>query len=147
KTNTRVIFGHFRNIPFLEEVMGGRNLAFERSRDACTIHHCFAGGWIWVIRFDSGIVSVGLVLDRAVYPDNDREAEEELRSFIERLPSINAHLGNTEPVRPPVTPSRMNFSSRTTIGDRFMLTPHAAGFVDPLFSSGINLTQSFIVRF
>jgi FADH2 O2-dependent halogenase len=128
-------------------VVGTHVPSFGRIRDTGTIHHCFEGGWIWVIRFDSAVVSVGLVLDRDVYPDNDRPAEEELRSFLARFPTVAAHLGGAVPVRPLVKTGRVNFSSRSTVGDRFILTPHAAGFVDALFSSGINLTQSWIARF
>jgi FADH2 O2-dependent halogenase len=147
KTNTRTIFSHFTGIPPLDDVLGSRCPEFGRIRDTATIHHCFEGGWIWVIRFDSGVVSVGVTLDREVYPDNDRPAEEEFRAFIARFPTVHAHLGRAEAIRPYTKTGRIQFSSRTTVGERFMLSPHAAGFVDPLFSSGINLTQAFITRF
>lgn len=147
RTNTRTIFSHFRGIPSYDDLLGGRCPLFGRSRDSATIHHCFEGGWIWVIRFDSGVVSVGLTLDRDVYPDNDRPAEEEFRAFIKRFPTVYEHLGEAEAIRPFVKTGRIQFSSRTTVGDRFMLTPHAAGFVDPLYSSGMNLTQAFVARF
>jgi FADH2 O2-dependent halogenase len=41
----------------------------------------------------------------------------------------------------------VQFTSRTILGDGFILAPHAAGFIEPLFSTGIVLTLSFVARF
>jgi FADH2 O2-dependent halogenase len=146
RTNTRTIFSHFRDVPFLEDVLPRRAVRFRASRDACTIHHCFDGGWFWVIRFDNRITSVGLVLDREIHPDNDQPAEEEFRRFVGRFPSVEAQLGSAAAIRPFVKTSRVQFLSHRISGDRYLLAPHAAGFVDPLFSTGIDLTVAFVAR-
>ena len=39
---------------------------------------------------------------------------------------------------------RIQYSSKTTVGDRFVLLQHAAGFVDPLFSRGIWRSQESV---
>jgi FADH2 O2-dependent halogenase len=147
-TNTRTIFGHFADVPSLEDTIGSPNPAFRFKRHGGTQHHCFEGGWIWVIPFDNGITSVGLQLDPRKYPlDESVPAEEELKRVIARFPTVQAHLGNMKPVRKLVRTGRIQFTSKTIIAPGVILTPHAAGFIDPLFSTGITLTQSFVSRF
>lgn len=146
RTDTRAIFGHFREIPALRDLLGEAAPVYASHVDAGTIHHCFDGGWIWVIRFDDGNVSVGAVLDRRKHPDDGRPAEEELFTLLERYPTVREHLGAAVAVRPPVKTGRIQFTSRTIIGDRFLLSPHAAAFIDPLFSTGVDLTLAFLAR-
>jgi FADH2 O2-dependent halogenase len=148
KTHTRTIFGHFENVPSLEDTVGRPNPAFRFKRHGGTQHHCFEGGWIWVIPFDNGITSVGLQLDPRIWPlDESVSAEEEMKRVFAKFPTVKAHLMNIRPVRKIVRTGRVQFTSKTIIGDGFVLTPHAAGFIDPLFSTGITLTQSFVSRF
>lgn len=146
RTNTRVIFAHFRQVLYLEDVLGQPCPLFRTSRDACTVHHCFEGGWFWVIRFDNGVTSVGLVLDRERYPDNGQPAAEEFCSFVTRFPTVKAQLDAAEAIRPFVKTGRIQFTSHPIAGDRYLLAPHAASFVDPLFSTGMDLTVAFIAR-
>ncbi len=147
-THTRSLFGHFEQVPSLEDAVGSPNPAFRFKRHGGTQHHCFEGGWIWVIPFDNGVTSVGLQLDPRLYPlDESVPPEEELRQVIARFPTVQAHLGGMRPVRKLVRTGRVQFTSKTLLGDGFILTPHAAGFIDPLFSTGITLTQSFVSRF
>jgi tetracycline 7-halogenase / FADH2 O2-dependent halogenase len=147
-TNTRSIFGHFEGVPNLDDVLSGNNPSFRFRRQGGTMHHCFPGGWIWVIPFDNGVTSVGLQLDCRMYPLDERiSPEAELKSVVMRYPSIEAHLGEMKPVRDLLRTGRIQFSSKTILGDRFILTPHAAGFVEPLYSTGLVLTLTFIARF
>jgi FADH2 O2-dependent halogenase len=147
-TNTRSIFGHFSHVPSMEDVVGSPNPEFRFKRHGGTQHHCFEGGWIWVIPFDNGVTSVGLQLDPRLFPEESQlSPEEELQKHIARFPSVKAHLSGMKPVRKIIRAGRIQFTSKTILGDGFILTPHAAGFIDPLFSTGITLTQSFISRF
>lgn len=146
-TNTRSIFAHFEDVRDLDESLGGGNETFRFRRTAGTMHHCFPGGWIWVIPFDNGTTSVGFVLDRNAYPlDPGDTAEGEIARFFDRYPSMRAHLGNMKPIRPFTRTDRIQFTSRTILGKGFILTPHASGFIDPLFSTGILLTLRFVAR-
>ena len=147
-TNTRSIFGHFRGVKDLDEALGERNPSMRFRRSAGTMHHCFPGGWFWVIPFDDGVTSVGLQLDRRTFPlDTSISAGQELDAFIRRFPDVARHLGDMTPIRTLVRTDRVQFTSRTILSERFIATPHAAAFVEPLFSTGIMLTLSFIDRF
>jgi FADH2 O2-dependent halogenase len=147
-TNTRSLFGHFKGVIELDDALGGLNPTFRFRRSAGTMHHCFPGGWVWVIPFDNEVTSVGLQFDRRMYPlDESISPEQELARFLDRYPSMKAHLGAMEPVRPIIRADRIQFTVSSMLGDGFILTPHAAAFIDPLFSSGIVLTAAFVARF
>lgn len=147
-TNTRSIFGHFKGVRDLDEVLGGFEPTFRYRRTAGTMHHCFPGGWIWVIPFDCGITSVGFQLDRRMYPlDTSITPEEEIAAILDRYPSVGQHLRGMEPVRPLIRADRIQFTCESVLGDGFILTPHAGSFIEPLFSTGILLTLAFVSRF
>ena len=147
ETDTRSIFAHFRGVRPVETVLGTPDEAFRFRRDGGTIHHAFDGGWMWVIQFDNDTTSVGVVLDRTKHPaDETVPAEEELRAIVDRFPTVAAHLAGMEPTRPLIRTGRIQFSARGIQGPGFVLSPHAAAFVDPLFSSGILFGVAFSIR-
>jgi FADH2 O2-dependent halogenase len=143
--HSRTIFSHFTGIRPLEEVEpGAEGAKVSASWSKGTLHHVFDGGWFWVIPFDnhpgstSNLVSVGLTVDPRRHPRPDGvEPAKEFASFVERFPVVERHLGPAQAARPFVGTDRIQFSSTTAIGNRFLLLPHAYGFVDPLFSRGI----------
>ncbi|MGK3965275.1 NAD(P)/FAD-dependent oxidoreductase [Sorangium sp. So ce118] len=148
KTNTRVIFSHFRNVRPTNDLLGGPHENFRFNRFNGTQHHVFHGGWMWIIPFDNGVTSVGLVLDRDAYPlDPSTPPKDEFWRFIDRFPTVREHLQGAEAIREYNRTDRVQFTSKTILGERFILTPHAAGFVDALYSSGVLLTCAFIARF
>ena len=119
-----------------------------------TLHHIFDGGWLWVIPFDNHpdftnpLCSVGLQLDRRKYPDSKVSPEEEFQALLNRFPSMARQFEHARPVRDWVrSNARLQFSSRQVQGDGYILLPHAAGFIDPLFSSGLAITFNFIYNF
>ncbi|MEJ7602123.1 MAG: NAD(P)/FAD-dependent oxidoreductase [Kofleriaceae bacterium] len=153
-TNTRSIFSHYTGVKYLDDFLEP-NHEMGLIRDGGTMHHCFDGGWIWSIRFDDEVTSVGITLDRDRWPlDESITAEEEFQQIIGRYPSVKAVLGEAKNIRPVIRTGRVHggtdriqFSCSSIVGDRFILAPHAAAFVDPLFSTGILLTSSFMSRF
>jgi len=151
KTKTRTIYGHFEYDPAafdLERIMGGRNPAFRYSRNDRTGHHCFDGGWIWVIPFDNHTVSIGIVLDVDAFPLNPAiPKEEEFQMIVDRYPTIKEHFRYLRLIGDLRRTQRMQLRSNSVLGPRFILTPHASNFVDPLFSTGIMMTARFIARF
>jgi FADH2 O2-dependent halogenase len=111
-----------------------------------TLHHVFDGGWLWVIPFDnhegalSTLCSVGLTLDERVFPKPDQSPQEEFDAFLARFPQIAEQFTGASVVRPWVSTGRMQYSSTQTVGERYCLTAHAAGFIDALYSRGLNNT-------
>ena len=143
-THTRSIYGHFHDVPLFDDVQEA-NPAFRYRRDAGTVHHCFEGGWIWVIPFDNGITSVGFCLDPELWPAA-ASPEADVASVLERYPTIRRHLEGMTLVSDWVQAERLQYSASTIIGPRFVLAPQTGGFIDPLYSGGLNLNQAFLNR-
>ncbi|WP_305786494.1 NAD(P)/FAD-dependent oxidoreductase [Symbioplanes lichenis] len=150
KTDSRTIFTHMRGVrPYdsVEESSGQPNLWHQG-----TLHHLFDGGWMWVIPFDnhagseSDLVSVGLNLDSARFP-RTREPQREWDAFLDRYPAIKRQFAGAEAAFPWVSTGRTQFSSRQTVGDRWILMSHAAGAIDALFSRGMANTMAVIETF
>lgn len=158
-THSRTLFTHLRNVLPFEEILGqaGDALsAYPFSCDHSAQHHLLDGAWMWNLRFENGVVSVGLALDlhrhplEAVRSPDDAERNRlEWSSWIERYPSLAQQLRGAGIVDPP---GRIHGSGRLQrlcgriVGPDWALLPHTAGFVDPLHSSGIAHTMCGIER-
>ncbi len=150
--HSRTIFTHMTNVtPFEDVAPGSEGKRVSDSWSKGTLHHVFDGGWFWVIPFDnyhlseSNLVSVGLTIDPRRYPKPEGvEPEKEFDEFIKRFPLVEQHLGPAEAARPFVGTDRIQYSSTTSVGDRFLLLQHAYGFIDPLFSRGIWRSQEAV---
>jgi FADH2 O2-dependent halogenase len=149
KHRSRTIYSHFAKPDGwdLDEILGGRSEYINTSRNNGTMHHVFAGGWIWVIPFENDTISIGLVLDLDVFPlDHSIPAQEEWDAIVNRYPVVKKHLGGLVPLRSFVRSGRIQITSSTILGDRFILSPHASSFIDPLYSTGMELTVRFVKR-
>lgn len=112
-----------------------------------TVHHLFERGWFWVIGFDNHpdsrnpLCSVGLTFDPRRYPiPADMTPEEEFYHQAARFPDVAKQFEGASAVRPWVRTGRLQYSSKQTVGDRWILLSHAAAFLDPLFSRGLSNT-------
>lgn len=116
-----------------------------------TVHHLFERGWFWVIGFDNHsssrnqLCSVGLTLDERRYPrDPNLTPQQEFFKHAARFPDVAAQYAGAIPMREWVATDRLQYSSSQTVGDRWCLLSHAAGFIDPLFSRGLSNTVEAI---
>lgn len=153
KHHSRSIFTHMVGVKTADEVL--RHSRAERPpvpwHDG-TMHHLFDRGWFWVIPFNNNpdsrnpLVSVGVTVDPRRYPKPGPEvsAAEEFFTFAERYPAVARQFADAHPVREWVSTDRLQYSSSASIGDRWCLMSHAAGFLDPLFSRGLSNTAEVI---
>ncbi|MEV0224998.1 NAD(P)/FAD-dependent oxidoreductase [Streptomyces sp. NPDC050704] len=115
-----------------------------------TLHHLFDGGWTWVIPFDNHsrainpLCSVGLSLDPRMHPEPDCSPAEEFDRWLKSYPDAARQFKNARPVREWVRTGRLQYSSKQTVGYRWCLTSHAAGFIDALFSRGLSNTMEIV---
>jgi FADH2 O2-dependent halogenase len=148
RTRSRTIYNHFVGVVPFDRVAPQRSEhGMPSPFSQGTLHHLFAGGWMWVIPFDNHtsstnrLCSAGINLDLDRYPARvDVPPEQEFWEFVQRFPSVARQFADAKPVRPFVASARTQFSSRQVVGDRWCLLPHASDFIDPLFSSGLAVT-------
>ncbi|MEV6009398.1 tryptophan 7-halogenase [Streptomyces sp. NPDC051976] len=112
-----------------------------------TLHHLIERGWFWIIPFNNykdsknPIISVGLTMDERTYPKpKDITPEEEFQGFLDKYPAVKRQFEGAHRVREWVSTDRLQYSSKQSIGYRWCLMSHAAGFLDPLFSRGLSNT-------
>jgi FADH2 O2-dependent halogenase len=142
KTRSRSVFTHMLGVRPFDEVDVGHG--FPKLWHSGTLHHVFEGGWIWVIPFDNHpssrnpLCSVGLNLDMGRHPRREGVSPEaEWAEVMERYPLIRRQFEGAVAARTWVSTDRLQYSSRATVGDRFLVTAHAAGTIDALYSRGL----------
>jgi len=133
---TEALYTHFTNVRRLDEVESPPYPV-----DDAAVHHIFNGGWIWVLRFANGITSAGAAASFSL-----GEGEAGWRRLVDRYPTIRRQFAPAEAIMPFVHAPRLSFRSGTIAGRRWALLPSAAGFVDPLLSTGFPLTLLGVSR-
>ena len=144
-TNSRAIFGHVTGLPewrsILEQSSPGSTVDHPFSADHAAQHHILEEGWLWSLRFDNDVTSVGLVLDdRAGQSSHNPPDPDEFFRIINRYPSLRLAFSQTTFTAPsdkPVQTQRLQRLASEIAGDGWAMLPHTAGFIDPLHSTGI----------
>lgn len=145
---TQGLYTHFMGVSRLDELgVGVRDETPPFPIDDAAVHHVFDGGWIWVLRFNNGVTSAG-VAATAAHARELRLADgaPAWQRLLERLPTVRAQFANAEPRLDFVHAPRLSFRSGAVAGPNWALLPFAAGFVDPLLSTGFSLTLLGIER-
>ncbi|WAM29665.1 NAD(P)/FAD-dependent oxidoreductase [Myxococcus sp. NMCA1] len=145
KTHSRSIFTHMIGVkPFDDVLVGAERKPSPVPWFQCTLHHIFDGGWLWVIPFNNHkwstnpLCSVGLQLDPRRWPVPEGiTPEQEFNAWLKENPVVERQFVGARAVREWVSVPRLQYSSKRTIGHRYCLLGHAAGFIDPLFSRGL----------
>ncbi len=115
--------------------------------DQAAVHHLFDGGWVWSLRFNNGITSVGIMATEPLAGELKLEdGEPAWRRFLNRFPALQGIFGEAKPVRPFIHNASIAYRAATSSGEGWALLPSASGFVDPLLSTGIPLTLLGIQR-
>ena len=115
--------------------------------DDAAMHHVFDGGWIWVLRFNNGVTSAGVAADSALGGElRFADGAPAWERLLARLPSVREQFAPARPTLPFVHAPRLAFRASAAAGPNWALLPSAAGFVDPLLSTGFPLTLLGVER-
>ncbi|MBC8243610.1 MAG: FAD-dependent oxidoreductase [Verrucomicrobia bacterium] len=139
---TSGLFAHFKNVGVWPSA-GGAPYPVE----SAAVHHVFDGGWVWVLKFNNGITSAGVAATRARATELGlAEGEPGWQRLLAKLPSLAKQFAAAKPVGGFVFAPELSFCSGQITGARWAMLPSAAGFVDPLLSTGFPLTLLGIQR-
>jgi len=147
--HSRTMFTHMVGVTPFEQTPAGKHRVPDAWSNG-TLHHVFPGGWLWVIPFDNHdrslnpLCSVGLTLDPRVHPASELSPQQEFEEFLRRFPDIAPQFEAAGPARPWQSMDRLQYSSKQIVGDRFCLTSHAAGFIDPIYARGLTNTLEVV---
>jgi tetracycline 7-halogenase / FADH2 O2-dependent halogenase len=111
------------------------------------VHHIFDGGWVWLLRFNNGVTSAGVVATSDVAGELGlQEGEPAWQRVLDRVPALREQFDGAVACQPFRYMPSVSFRSAAVAGRRWAMLPSAAGFVDPLLSTGFALTLMGIER-
>jgi flavin-dependent dehydrogenase len=122
------IFAHYDGV----EADAGRDGTLTRQLRA-------ADRWFWYIPLPKGRSSIGVVLDTALFKKARKSPEDFLAQAIAEQPFLARRMTHARRVTPAYASADYSYRQSRLTGDRWMLAGDAAGFIDPVFSSGVFL--------
>jgi FADH2 O2-dependent halogenase len=142
---TQGLFTHFRGVGRLDDLLDCAGAPY--SVDDAAVHHVFDGGWIWVLRFRGGVTSAGVAaVDSLATRFRFSDGAPAWERLLQCLPTVADQFAAAVTDRPFIYAPRLAFRSGAVAGNRWALLPSAAGFVDPLLSTGFPLTLFGVTR-
>ncbi len=122
------IFAHYDGVAMPDGV-DGTLTRMVRTEDA----------WFWMIPLSRTRTSVGVVMDTARYKAAGLAPEALLARLIEETPVMRDRMGDAVLASKVYANGDYSYRSERLHGDRWLLAGDAAGFIDPIFSSGVFL--------
>jgi flavin-dependent dehydrogenase len=122
------VFAHYENVDRLP------------GRDATLIRMVRGlDRWFWMIPLTDARTSVGVVMDTATFRATRLPPQAALERFIAEQPLMNERMKNAVRVSPVYSAGDYSYRNTRLSGERWLLAGDAAGFIDPVFSSGVFL--------
>lgn len=97
-------------------------------------------GWFWIIPIDEERTSVGLVTTLEAMRNANVEPAELFRQAVQGSPRLSELMGSATPTMEFRVTSDYTYFRRELARDRLLLVGDAAGFFDPIFSSGVYMS-------
>lgn len=95
--------------------------------------------WFWLIPLTETRTSVGVVLDTATFRASRLSPESAFEQYLSEQPIMVERMKNATRVSPIYSAGDYSYRNAKLFGDRWLLVGDAAGFIDPVFSSGVFL--------
>ena len=142
-TNSFAVFSHFDGLARWTELLQRSGIStddFPYDADNSALHQILDEGWIWMLRFNNQRTSFGFTLNGRNKSLTGMQTDEIWAAMLEKYPSVNDILKDSALSTIPgkiIQSDRLQRQVDNCFGPGWAVLPHTAGFVDPLFSSGI----------
>jgi FADH2 O2-dependent halogenase len=145
---TQALYSHFVGVHASASFADGVNAELPPYPvDDAAVHHVFDGGWIWVLRFNNGLTSAGVAATAALANElRFGEGAPAWSRVLEKFPTVQAQFANAKATLPFMHAKQLSFLTSDAAGRNWVLLPSAAGFIDPLLSTGFPLTLLGVER-
>ena len=124
------IFAHYEGV----ELEQGRDASLTRQVRA-------ADRWFWWVPLPKDRSSIGVVCDTSLYRQSKKSPEEFLEESLAEQPFLARRMAQARRVTPAYASADFSYRQTRLTGKRWMLAGDAAGFIDPVFSSGVFLAH------
>jgi FADH2-dependent halogenase len=125
------IFGHYSGVQMTEGEEKGDILIVRRENS-----------WFWMIPLADDKVSVGLVLDVNDFKALQQEPQAVFDDAVLSTKAVHDRMINARPITQGHVLSDFSYTNRKLVSDRVVRVGDAAGFIDPIFSSGVMLAMN-----
>ncbi len=116
------------------------------TRHNATNHITGDGWWAWIIPLQGGEVSVGMTYDRRIFSPPGGSIPERLKAVLGGHPVGAWLMQDAEPVvQDAHFYSQVAYRNAEVAGRNWMVVGDAAGFMDPLYSHGIDFIANTVV--
>jgi len=95
--------------------------------------------WFWMIPLTETRTSIGVVMDTATFRATKLSPQIALEKFIDEQPLMKERMRKAVRVSPVYSAGDFSYRNTRLAGERWLLAGDAAGFIDPVFSSGVFL--------
>jgi flavin-dependent dehydrogenase len=93
--------------------------------------------WFWMIPLSGKTTSIGVVMDTEKFRSMKMSPEGALAHCIAEQPVVNEWMEKARRVTDVYATGDFSYRNKRLFGDRWLLAGDAAGFIDPVFSSGV----------
>jgi flavin-dependent dehydrogenase len=122
------VFAHYENVDRAEGI-DGTLIRMVRGLDR----------WFWMIPLTTTRMSIGVVMDTKTFRAMKLSPEAALEKCIDEQPMVLERMKQAERVSSVYSAGDYSYRNAKLFGDRWLLAGDAAGFIDPVFSSGVFL--------
>jgi flavin-dependent dehydrogenase len=95
--------------------------------------------WFWMIPLKGDTTSIGVVMDTEKFKSMKMSPERALTHCIAEQPAVNEWMDKARRVTDVFATGDFSYRNTQLSGNRWLLAGDAAGFIDPVFSSGVYL--------
>jgi flavin-dependent dehydrogenase len=120
------VFAHYRNVERSQGLDAGNTLIV-----------VLKDSWFWLIPITRDLMSVGLVVDRDHMRECGLSPQELLDRTIASTPFVRKRMASAERVSEIYARKDFSYSMKRIAGENFAMIGDAAGFLDPIFSTGV----------
>lgn len=98
--------------------------------------------WIWQIPITGRITSIGVVTQKKNFTGSKSSREKFFWDCLSSRPDIHALLKQAKQLRPLTSEADYSYAMKQICGDGWLLIGDAARFIDPIFSSGVDIAMN-----
>lgn len=126
------VFAHFEGVKQDEGDKRGDTVIIRLARQ-----------WFWLIPVSTTKTSVGVVMDQSEFTAaREQESPAEIfNRIVAAHPNVRERLASARPVSDYFVTSDISYHNQTLVGSRLLRVGDAAGFIDPIFSTGVYLAM------
>lgn len=116
--------------------------AFDRDKILISVHPDKKDIWYWLIPFENGRCSLGVVAEDARFQEYQHLTEKErLKTLVNEAPNLKALLANANFDTDVRQITGYACDVKSLYGENFALLGNAGEFLDPVFSSGVTIAM------